>query len=282
MLFVAGIFQGKNDTGKIMESTFDKYADGQFLYGDDFSSGEIEAWFRDEREGYANLEYEYRPGLYSYHALNWHHGFRHLPARQFERVLGIGGAFGDELTPILDRAEIVTILEPSDEFSNPRFEYVKPCASGRLPFADSSLDLVTCFGVLHHIPNVSTVMQEIARCTKPGGWVLIREPIHSMGNWDQPRPGLTRRERGIPLPVMRQIVSTAGLKIVRERRCMFPLVVRLERFRKKNDYVYNSRWMTAMDDFVSNLPFWPKQYHATNFAQRFRPWSVSLVLNKTT
>jgi SAM-dependent methyltransferase len=265
-----------------MKPSFEKYADGKSLYGDDFSPEEIEAWFRDEQEGCYNLPEERRARLYAYHALNWRHGFRHLPAGPFERVLVIGGAYGDELLPVLDRAKNITILEPSDGFSNPRFEYVKPCASGRMPFADNVFDLVICFGVLHHIPNVSRVVKELARCAKPGGWLLVREPIHSMGNWDQPRFGLTRRERGIPIAVMRQIVAGTGLQIVRERRCAFPLISRLERFRKKEDYVYNSRWMTAMDDYLSNLPFWPKQYHATNLVQRLRPWSVSLVLNKPT
>ena len=264
-----------------MTSTFEKYADGKALYGDDFSSEEIEAWFRDEREGYANLEYEFRPGLYSYHALNWRHGFRHLPEHRFEHVLCLGGGYGDELQPVLDRVGRVTIIEPSDTFSNPRFEYVKPCASGRMPFADRTFDLITCFGVLHHIPNVSTVMRELARCTMPGGWLLIREPSHSMGNWDQPRLGLTRRERGIPLPVMRRIVTEAGLQVVRERRCSFPLTVRLERFRKKGNYVFNSPWITAFDDYLSNLPVWPTQYHAKNFFQKLRPWNVFLVLSKT-
>jgi SAM-dependent methyltransferase len=262
-------------------STFEKYADGKSLYGDDFSPEEIEAWFQDESEGYTSLEYEFRPGLYSYHALNTRHGFRHLPLSRFDRVLSIGGGYGDELRPVFDRLGKVTILEPSGTFSDPRFEYVKPCASGRLPFADSTFDLVTCFGVLHHIPNVSLVVRELARCTKPDGWLLIREPVHSMGNWDRPRSGLTRRERGIPTAIMRHIVAEAGLKIERERRCSFPLTVRLEQFRKKGNYVFNSPFMTALDDYLSNLPFWPSQYHATNFFQKLRPWNVFLVLKKS-
>jgi SAM-dependent methyltransferase len=60
------------------------------------------------------------------------------------------------------RAQKVTILEPAGEFQNPNFEYVKPDISGRMPFADNSFDLVTCFGVLHHIPNVSAVVSEMA------------------------------------------------------------------------------------------------------------------------
>jgi SAM-dependent methyltransferase len=174
----------------------------------------------------------------------------------------------------------VTVLEPSDGFSNPQFKYVTPNASGRMPFADNSFDLVTCFGVLHHIPNVSTVMRELARCAKPGAWLLIREPTHSMGNWDQPRRGLTSRERGIPLPIVLRIVADAGLRIVHQRRCMFSLTARLQPLLPKEQSVYNTRWITVFDDYLCNLPIWSQQYHATNIIQRFRPWAVFLVLNK--
>ena len=264
-----------------MESGFAKYSDGQTLYGDDFSLDQIEAWFCDEQEGYYKLAEDRKPGKYGYHALNWRHGFRHLPPFPFEHVLGMGSAFGDELEPILDRAKRVTILEPSDGFSNPRFEYVKPNASGVMPFADELFDLVTCFGVLHHIPNVSTVLRELARCMKPEGWLLVREPNHSMGNWDRPRRGLTRRERGIPLPIMRKIVADAGLQIVRQRRCMYSLTARLQSLLPKEQLVYNTRWITALDDYLCNLPVWSGQYHATSLIQRFRPWAVFLVLKKS-
>lgn len=263
-----------------MPSSFEQYADGKALYGDDFSQEEIETWFRDEQEACYLLPEEHRPGLYAYHALNLRHGFHHLPERTFEHVLGFGCAYGDELLPVLSRARKVTIVEPSDGFSNPRFEYVKPSAGGRMPFADNIFDLVTCFGVLHHIPNVSTVVRELARCTTSGGWLLIREPIHSMGNWDHPRVGLTRRERGVPLSILRQIVTGAGLRIVRERRCASPLAVRLQALLPKGQYPFNKPWITALDDYLSNLPIWSKRYHATNLVQKLRPWSVFLVLNK--
>jgi SAM-dependent methyltransferase len=265
-----------------MELSFEKYSDGKTLYGDDFSPDKIEAWFRDEQSGYYRLAEKREPGKYGYHALNWRHGFRHLPPLPFEHVLGIGSAFGDEFQPILGRAKNVTVLEAAEGFQNPKFEYVKPNASGRMPFADSTFDLVTCFGVLHHIPNVSTVVREMARCTKTGGWLLIREPNHSMGNWEKPRRGLTRRERGIPLPIIRKIIADAGLQIVHQRRCMFSLTARLQPLLPKERAVYNTTWITALDDYLCNLPIWSGKYHATNLIQRFRPWAVFLVLQKRT
>lgn len=45
-----------------------------------------------------------------------------------------------------------------------------------LPFADESLDLVTCFHVLEHIRNLHGVLAEAARVLRPGGHLLIEVP----------------------------------------------------------------------------------------------------------
>lgn len=264
-----------------MDPGFEQYSDGKTLYGDDFSSDQTQAWFRDEEEAYYRLPTERAAGVYAYHARNWRHGFRHLPRNvSFEHVLCFGGAYGDELRPILGRTKRVTILETASEFQNPKFEYVKPDGSGRMPFADNSFDLVTCFGVLHHIPKVSAVVSEMARCTKPLGWQLICEPTHSMGNWDRPRHMLTPHERGIPLAILRKIVTDAGLQIVRQRRCMFSLTSRFQFLLPKRSFVFNTDWITVLDDYVSNLPLWSERYHAANVFQKLRPWALFLVLRK--
>jgi SAM-dependent methyltransferase len=263
-----------------MQTTFEKYSDGRTLYGDDFSPDQLEAWYRDEQEGYYSLGH-LESGKYGYHALNWRQGFRHISQSQFDHALGMGSAFGDELQPILSRVKKVTLVDPSDGFANSQFEYVKPKANGLLPFPDNTFDLVTCFNVLHHIPNVSTVVREMARCMKPGGWMLLREPTIPLGNWDYPRFQRTPRERGIPLLLMPQIVIDSGLQIVSQRRYHFCLVPRMQRLLpKKHKQVYNLRWFTALDDYFCNLPVWSREYHITNFLKKFRPWAVSLVLRK--
>ena len=61
-----------------MTSSFEQYSDGKNLCGDDFSSDQIEAWFRDEEEAYYRLPEERAPGVYAYHARNWRHGFRQI------------------------------------------------------------------------------------------------------------------------------------------------------------------------------------------------------------
>jgi ubiquinone/menaquinone biosynthesis C-methylase UbiE len=41
-----------------------------------------------------------------------------------------------------------------------------------LPFADNSFDVTCSFKVLAHIPNVEVALSEMARVTRPGGYVL--------------------------------------------------------------------------------------------------------------
>jgi 2-polyprenyl-3-methyl-5-hydroxy-6-metoxy-1,4-benzoquinol methylase len=44
-----------------------------------------------------------------------------------------------------------------------------------LPAADGAFDFVLCWGVLMHIPKVEQAVAELARVTKPGGFLVISE-----------------------------------------------------------------------------------------------------------
>jgi SAM-dependent methyltransferase len=261
------------------------YLSGRALYGDDFSIDEIADWFEDEQEGYAELGAKVRATyVYGYHALNEYHGFRHLPSIMFERVLGFGSAYGDEFQPIIDQIHNLVIVDPSDAFVQDTVlgvpaSYVKPQVSGVLPFHDAQFDLVTCLDVLHHIPNVNTVVNELARCTRPGGYALIREPIISMGDWTRPRLGLTQRERGIPQDILGTIVRRAGFGIVTSSYCMFPLLAEL--FGQMRISAYNHKVTTIIDALLSSLFSWNIRYHAVKLTQKIRPRVIFLVLRKS-
>jgi len=195
------------------------YLDGKELFGDDFTPEMVDQWFAAETEGYADLgSGEHINYKYEYNALNILHNFRHLKKKMYNRVLGFGAAFGHEFEPIRNKVTEIHIIEPSRklfsvELFGKKVNYQVPVPSGKLNYPDDYFDLITCFGTLHHIANVSAVVKELSRTLKPGGCLLLREPIISMGDWRYPREGLTAHERGIPYNILRSIVTDAGLKI---------------------------------------------------------------------
>lgn len=268
---------------------------GEILYGDDFTVQEIERWFEHEREGYYNLYYgaaAQQPGpaasaarapAYEYAALAARHCFGRLPPGRHPRVLGLGSADGAELAPVLAQAEHITVLEPSEGFRAAEIEgkpvrYVKPDPSGAMPFADASFDLIVAFNVLHHIPNVSTVVREMQRVLAPGGRALLMDSTHSMGDWRRPRSGLTRHERGIPLPLFRGLIERAGLMVLRETRCCLSVMSRLSRFIGRP--VWTVPWAVRLDAWLCRLPVWSRRYHATRPWHKLRPVVVAYVLEK--
>ena len=247
------------------------------------STEEIIKWYEDERDAYFNLGEKDRCNYqYGYHYLNYKYGFSHLPNKIFNNVLSLGGAYGDELFSIKDRIGKITIIESTDKFGERNKDlfitYVKAQPTGELPFNDDYFDLVTCFDTLHHIANVSKVVKEIYRCTMRGGYVLVREPIVSMGDWREERRGLTKRERGIPLKIFRRIIADAGFNIINERKCMFSLTRHLRYFIKTS--VCNSKGALLVDRWFCMLFGWNNVYHATNIFQKLRPTSIFYILQK--
>lgn len=268
-----------------MKNDLSIYLSGIKLYGDDFTIDEIKKWFADEAEGYANLGAKKRNNYrYVYHELNNLHGFKFIRNRSFSEALGIGSAYGDEFKPIAGNIANITILDPSEAFSDVSeilgtpCKYIKPNANGNMPFENNKFDLITSLGVMHHIPNVSHVMNECYRCLNEGGIMLLREPIHTMGDWTRPRNGLTKRERGIPLKILSEIVRNAGFKIRNESFCVFPLLPKL--VVKIGAAAYNSYTVTLADALLSKIFSWNLKYHRTRLRDKFAPASVYYVLEK--
>ena len=268
-----------------MNDDFARYLHGEKLYGDDFTLEEIHEWYLDEAEGYANLGAKEKDRYkYGYHQLNMKHAFQHLVGLHFDKALGIGSAYGDEFKPIIGQINHVTILDPSDAFSevNEIFDtpctYLKPTPEGNIPFEDRQFDLITSLGVMHHIPNVSHVMSECSRCLNNGGIMLLREPIVSMGDWRKPRHGLTKRERGIPIEILDEIIARSGLKVKRRAYCVFPAIPKLAgQFRIAT---YNNPLLTNFDAFLSWLLSWNAKYHRTQLHEKFAPASIYYILEK--
>jgi len=263
------------------------YLDGKTIYGNDFTFDEIKRWYEEEKEAYANLgsknAEEY---FYGYHALNKLHGFNYLKGRQFENVLGLGAAWGHEFYPIISRINNLHIIEPSDNLRSGKIGeiepvYKMPAICGTIDYADNYFDLVTCFGTLHHIPNISYLISELCRVTKQGGFILIREPIISMGDWTKPRNGLTSNERGIPLNIFREILREHNLEIVNEGLC-FTMTAFFQRrwIKVSKKPIYTFRSYVVFDKLLSKIFSWNLQYHAVHMLKRIAPQSVFYVLKK--
>jgi len=270
-----------------------EYLSGKKLYGDDFNIDKIKEWFDYQGQFYNDndnpLNYNDKSTYtYSYHALNIAHGYKYLPKdKKFKHLLGFGSAYGEELKPIIDQIETISILEISNNFINTQIfgkpvTYLKPSMDGKLPFADNSVDLIICFGVLHHIPNVSEIIKEFSRVLMSDGYAIIREPINSMGDWRLPRKGISINERGIPVHIFRQIFKDNNLKIVKEKIWYFKLtmiiMLILNGFTKKS--LFNYKWAVNLDYFFSKLFRWNINYHPKNKFRTIRPTAVFYVIKK--
>src|SRR5688572_9834613 len=259
----------------------ERFRSGRDLYGDDFDAEAIAAWFKDEEHAYANMWHD-GAGEYAYHALNAWHGFRHLPKGMLGSVLAFGSAHGQELEPLVGRLQEVTLLDSAETFETPsipgaRVRREKAITSGDLPFGESSFDLVTCFGVLHHIPNVSHVVRELHRTLKPGGHLLLREPSTSMGDWTKARPGLTPRERGIPRAWMTDRLQQTGFLLLRSAPCHFSPLMALSNRMK---FHHGSAPLVRLDAYLSRLFAWNQRYVSERAWQKFRPGSAFYVAQK--
>jgi len=257
------------------------------LYGDDFSPEQIKKWYDEESEGYSSLGNEdYSKYYYGYHLINKTYGFDKVKETNYDNVLGFGSAWGHEFEPIVSRIKKLTIIEPSDKLINDKIgqikpKYIKPNPSGELLFDDHQFDLITCLQVLHHIPNVSFVLKEISRVLKPGGYLLLSEPIVSMGDPSLPRYGLTKNERGIPMEFFDLFLKKEGLEII-SKEYFFTATSIVEktfgRILKKP--VYSYKLYVGFDKYLSKLLNKRVKYKAQKKIDKFAPSSIYYVIKK--
>ncbi|MDR1115767.1 MAG: class I SAM-dependent methyltransferase [Tannerella sp.] len=271
----------------------EKYFNEKFLFGDDFSESQIFQWFNEEAEAYANLYGKHantNNHSYGYHNLNMLYGYRYLNRLKFNNVLGFGSSWGYEFLPIIDRVKKLTIIESSSQTVSKKIGkivpvYKKPNVNGKIDYPDNTFDLVTCFDTLHHIPNVSFVLNELFRILCPnnkpnrggGGYLLLREPTISMGDWRTTRPGLTTNERGIPKDYLSKIIKDANMEIVQKHYYSCATSFLKRNWKKLN----SDSWMYLyFDKHISRLLSFNTHYHAVSKLQRIAPSSVFYVLRK--
>jgi SAM-dependent methyltransferase len=261
---------------------------GEALFGDDFRPEEIARWYEEERRGYFELlaeaadpmEYSYR-----YSALNDVHAFDFVRRDHYPVCLALGCARGDDVAALADVVDEYIAIEPAEEWwadsiGGKPARYVAPSLLGDIPLDSDTVDIATSIGVLHHIPNVSHVVSEVARVVKPGGLFVLREPIQSMGDFRKPRPNLTRNERGIPHLWFEKVFAQNGLVIERRRFCMLSPMSRIAK-RIAGTLGYESRAFVQVDRLLSaalklNIAYW-----RPGFLKKIAPSSAFYVLRKS-
>lgn len=260
-----------------------EFLSGEKLYGDDFKYEEIVKWYKEEEEAYSALIKEYKRYVYNYHEINKILGYSYLPKEIiFKTAMSFGGAYGDEIIPIKDKIEKLIIVEASDVLRSKEIEgiipnYIKPSITGVLSVENESVDLITCFGVLHHIPNVSFILNEFNRMLSVDGYLLLKEPIISMGDWTNKRAGLTKNERGIPKEYFDKAIINAGFKIVKRTYCTNPITRKLGNIFNVG---FNSKALVWFDLLLSRITQFNYKYHPRNFIEKIQPQAVYYVLQK--
>ena len=213
-------------------------------------------------------------------ALNRYHAFRYLPqSGRYARLLAFGGADGQEVLPILERVDHVTVIDPGfsqlcDPLARHGAELRQPTRDGRVADPDGTYDVITCFGVLAALPDPPTSFGELVRCLAPGGYLLLSDPIVAMSQ-EQPeqlRPGYWR---GMQLPVFDELVRRQDLALRHRTLCNFALTKVMGPNR------FNSPGAVWLDAAVSRLFSWNVHYRAASWWQRLRPRTVTYVLQKT-
>jgi len=226
------------------------------------------------------------PENYGYGELNRQSLLRHIPAtRRFRSALGFGSGYGTELVPLVGRIDRLTLVEAGEGYGlDPALTMpttvLAARARGDLPLCDGAVDLVTCFGVLMYIPNVSHVLDEFARVLEPGGVLLLREPVTSLGGaWGRPLAGsqLSPRARGVPCAYFREQLPARGFAIEHETLIGFPPIVALW---SHGVVPYRSRIATSLDLVICRLLAPRLRYHAVTRWQKIRPTGIAIVARR--
>ena len=254
------------------------------LYGDDFTIEKIEQWYKEEEEAYANLYGEsVTSDTFEYTNFDVLFGFNRIPQKKYKNALGFGASWGYEFLPFIHNIEQLTIIESSEntvseKLGNVHPIYVKSLPSGMIELPDNTFDLLTSFSVLHHIPNVTYVLSELIRITQKNGYLLIREPIHSMDLGRPQRNGLTKNERGIPKSYLLNILKNNNCEIIHVSYHYF-MHAFLSR-KLHNPTFMRSKAYLQIDKFLSRLFLWNLHYAAKNPFQRIAPQYIYIVARK--
>jgi SAM-dependent methyltransferase len=199
---------------------------GRVLVGDDFTDEQLSIWYEQEKEAFyekyaANSEVDPWYAYMKY--VNEILGFSKINKSEDEHksILFLGPGSGIEVERFASNNPdwSLNFIESSDNFKLqlrrkfPLSRIKDATISGDIALRKNCQDVVCAFSVLHHIPNISKVVGEIFRVTKPGGLFMVREPCSSMSDWRYNRSA-TPNERGISCYLLTSIAQSTGFELV--------------------------------------------------------------------
>ena len=154
---------------------------------------------------------------------------RAVGERRDLRILDVGCGAGGMLGPLSRYGEVAGI-EISDEmaaFCRRRgFERVSTASAEDLPVQDGTLDLVTLFDTIEHIPDDVRVLRETRRVLAPGGLVFISVPAYQFLYANNDR--VANHQRRYTAGELRRKLGAAGLEPVRVtyfNTLLFPIIL---------------------------------------------------------
>jgi SAM-dependent methyltransferase len=99
-------------------------------------------------------------------------------ARLGSRAVALDAGSGPGSWVLQDQRERLHLLVGADVYlpDTSNLDAFVLAANERLPFADSSFDIVVAYLVLEHLPNPPEAFREFARVLKPGGYFCFKTP----------------------------------------------------------------------------------------------------------
>jgi 2-polyprenyl-6-hydroxyphenyl methylase/3-demethylubiquinone-9 3-methyltransferase len=120
--------------------------------------------------------------LYKLNPVRFEHFDRFLDGWDGIKVLDVGCGGGYACEFLAQRRALVSGTDIMAESLQQAREHAREnnldieyhlCTAERLPFNDQTMEVVTCFDVLEHIPGKDQTLGEIYRVLKPGGWLFF-------------------------------------------------------------------------------------------------------------
>ena len=258
------------------------------LTGNDFNQEEIKKWYEEEEKyhnqftGGRNSSDEYWS---IYEEFNRRYAINNFVKFSKEiRVLSFGCAEGSDTAKLYKEQKFRLYgLEASEQLITafkdgfPEAEIVKANIDGKIDYSTDFFDFIFCFGVLHHIPNVSFVLKEFHRVLKEGGIAVIREPICWMYSGDKRPEDLSPNERGIPVEFFREEFSNLNFEILRIKYSYYkPLM----HFVRKSPVCWKfPSLIFRIDNILSRIPN-RKNYFGRNLSDKFNAGCAYYVIKK--